>query len=333
MSTIPQGTIVALPPLPVGWHLVTAAVLADGGLGLLGADADLAHEHRRDATGLTLGKPWDVAARATARLWRFDGEALEDGPSFPLETPFPQMDRFNDGRWLVVASRMMDEPNARVLAPDGAVLACFRLGDGIEHVGVDRRDGIWVGWFDEGIFGNDEWHMPGEVWPPSSRGIGLFSAVGDYQPPAAFPKAVGIIADCYALNVMDEEAWACPYADFPVLHLRPDRPVRWWSNPIGGARALAVSGGHILLAGGYGADANRLALLALEGDGDGAAARIVATSQLPLVPNVLEPGERSEILEYRPWRYPLLLAGRGDTIHLIQDGVWHRWRVPDALAV
>ena len=326
-----KSTVVTLPPLPAGWHLVAAAALADGKLALLGADADLAQEWRRDAEGRVLGKPWEVAARATARVWRFDGEALDAGPSFPLEAPYWQIDRFDDGRWLVVAARTDNEPNARVLAPDGALLARFKLGDGIEHVGVDGRDRIWVGWFDEGIYGNDAWRVPGEDWPPSSRGIGVFSAAGDYQPLSVFPEAVGIVADCYALNIMDEGAWACPEMNFPLLDLRPDHPVRWWSSEIGGAKALAVSGTHVLLAGGYGADANRLTLVTLDGEGNGGAARTVASWRLPLAPRVPQPGERPEILEHHPWQYPMLLAGRGDTIHLIQDETWHRWRVSDAI--
>ena len=28
----------------------------------------------------------------------------------------------------------------------------------------------------------------------------------------------------------------------------------------------------------------------------------------------------------------MLMTGRGDTVHLVQDGVWHRWRVCDAVA-
>lgn len=186
------------------------------------------------------------------------------------------------------------------------------LGDGIEHVGVDRRDQIWVGWFDEGVFGNDEWRMPNGEWPPSSLGIGLFSADGDYQHLPNFPESG--VADCYALNISGEAAWACPYTDFPLLHLRPGSPVRWWRNEITGAVALAVSGRHVLLAGGYSENTNRLALVALDGEGKGENARTVATWCLPLAPR------------------RTLLAGRDETIHLIQDGTWHRWRVADALA-
>jgi len=327
-----KSTDVALPQLPAGWQLVTVSVLANGNLGLLATNIDLAYEWRRDKKGRVIGKPHHVAARAEARLWCFDGAGLMEGPSFLLETPFPEIDRFDDGRWLVVASRTTGKPNARILTPDGQVLARFMLGDGIEHVGVDQRDQIWVGWFDEGIFGNDDWRVPGEKWPPSSRGVGLFSADGNYQELSTLPDKVRDIADCYALNILGRGgAWVCPYTDFLLLHFKPGCWVRWWSNELAGPTALAVFDGHALLAGGYGADADRLALVTLYGKGNGNAAKILALWRLPLAPRAPQQGEHPDVQAGHLWQQPTLLTGRGDTIHLIQDTMWHRWWVSDAL--
>jgi hypothetical protein len=313
-----KRTEVPLPQLPAGWQLVTAAVLADGSLALLATNADLAQGWRLDP---------DVAARAETRLWCFDGKGLVDGPCFPLEALFPKIDRFDDGRWLVVASRTEGGPNARILAGDGKLLARLLLGDGVAHIGVDRRNQIWVGWFDEGVFGNGDWRVPDEEWPPSSRGIGLFSIDGSYRQLPAFPD----VADCYALNIVDEGVWACAYEDFPLLHLRPDRPVRWWLNELEGPSALAVAEGHALLAGVYRGDRNRLALLALEGEGNGEPAQIVTEWRLPLAPRLPQPNEHPDVAARRPRQRPMLLTGRNDTIHLVQDGTWYRWRVSDGV--
>jgi hypothetical protein len=326
-----KRTDLVLPQLPARWQLVTAAVLANGNIALLATNVDLAQEWRRDANGLVLGKPGEVAAYAEARVWCFDGEGLVDGPSFRLETRFLEIDRFDDGRWLVVANRTGGDPNARVLAPDGQLLARFMLGDGVRHVGVDQCDQIWVGWFDEGIFGNHEWRVPDEEWPPSSQGVGLFLADGKYQQLSAFPDEVEAIADCYALNILGEGVWACPYVDFPLLHLRAGRSVRWWSNELAGPKALAVFENHVLLAGGYSADADRLALVALDGEGNGNAAQVLAVWRLPLVPRIPPRGEHPDCAARHPWQQPTLLTGRRDVIHLIENGVWHRWRVSDAL--
>lgn len=327
MSTIPIPSETPLPSLPIGWHLLTAAAVEDGELALLAVDVDLAHEWRRGPDLQVLGNPWEVAKRAQAKIWSFDGDTLTDGPSFPLERLHPVIDRFVDGRWLVVACRTDSTPNARVLAPDGTCQARIMLGDGIEHVGVDRNGDIWVGWFDEGIFGNDEWCMPGEAWPPSSRGMARFTAGGHYRPLSDLPERAGMIADCYALTIADEGVWACPYTDFPLLHMSAHGPVRWWSNTVAGAKALAVSKGRVLLAGGYGEKANQLVLMALDGEGDGEPARTLAKGTLPLVRHVPQPGEPAHLAEHHPWAYPDLLAGRGDTIHLVQDETWYRWRL------
>ena len=78
---------VYLPPLPDGWQLVTMAVLPDGSLGLLGTNVDLAgawaRVRRQETEPLAADspeRPQPVAARGIARLWRFDGTTLYDGP-------------------------------------------------------------------------------------------------------------------------------------------------------------------------------------------------------------------------------------------------------------
>jgi hypothetical protein len=127
-------------------------------LAILATDVDLAGEHQRMLAALqasTSAPPSrlnQLAAGGVAKIWMMPSGGWTEGPAFPLETPFPRFDRFSDGRWLVVASR-------------------------------DAADCIWVGWFDEGIFGNDDWRVPGKEWPPSSNGVACL-----YRLPAgAFP--------------------------------------------------------------------------------------------------------------------------------------------------
>lgn len=98
----------------------------------------------------------------------------------------------------------------------------------------------------------------------------------------------------------------------------PSLAARWWRNELVGAKAIAIDGNHILLAGGYGSDAARLALIELDQRGSGEAAVPLATWQMPLR---LAGPER-----------PTLLTGRGDTLHLIDGDKWHRWRVDDAIS-
>ena len=316
---------------PPGWQPICYAVLADGTLAMLAADIDLAGEHLRITAAVQASVSPDPPSRlfelgttGTARIWMTSSAGWTEGPTFPLETPFPQFDRFSDGRWLIVASRSNGEANARVLAPNGAVLDRLTLGDGIQHVAIDAEDRVWVGWFDEGIFGNDGWRVPGQEWPPSCNGVACFAADGTLLHLPVWPAETGTIADCYALNVVGPGAWACPYSEFPLVRFVPGKPACWWRIHNRGLKAIAVDGNHALLAGGYNKEASRLALVELVGNGLGEQAPVLATWTLPL--RRLPPSDN----EWAPvWHRPILLTGRGDTLHLVDDGFWYRWRVRD----
>lgn len=311
-SSPPSASEIRIPPLPEGWHVVRHAILADGALAIVGADVDILAEWRRDTSG-TLGLPDKAAAQAHARVWTFDGAALAAGPGFPLQTPYPLVDRFPDGRWLVASVRAHDERNARTLSPSGEELNRIRLGDGIERLKIDTAGRIWVGWFDEGVFGNEDWRTPGLEWPPSAAGVGAFDDQGRFFPAhdAARPPP---IAECYALNLVGEEAYACTYMDFPILRMAVGEAERCWPSELDGPRALAVRPPFVLAAGGYGEDSDRVVLVRL------------GTHQAFTV------GE---------WRLPFRLRrpedvdffdGRGEVISAVRQGVWHRWRIDDFIA-
>jgi hypothetical protein len=104
----------------------------------------------------------------------------------------------------------------------------------------------------------------------------------------------------------------------------PGEPARWWRTNVLGPKAIAVAGNHALLAGGYQKEANRLALVDLVENGVGEQAPVLAAWTLPIRP--LPPSDN----EWAPvWHRPSLLTGRGDTLHLVDDSVWYRWRVSD----
>lgn len=320
--------------LPIGWQAVAYTVLSDGMLAVLGADVDLAAEQRRvfdamQAQPSDLDVPSRIAELVEggiARIWTVVQSEWADGPTFPLETPYPSFDRFSDGRWLVPSARTDNSPNARVIAPSGDLLQRFTLGDGIQHVGIDATDRIWVGWFDEGIFGNDDWRVPGLEWPPSSNGVACFAMDGSLLPLPVWPEGVDSIADCYALNTVGGGSWICPYEEFPLVRFAVGEPTRWWRSDLAGPSAIAVDGSYALIAGGYRAEANRLALVSLDGAGRGENARLVGSWRMPLRP-------RPAANEWEPvWDPPTLLTGRGDVLHLVSDGVWYRWRVADCAA-
>lgn len=83
------------------------------------------------------------------------------------------------------------------------------LGDGIGHVLATSTGQVWVGYFDEGIYGNYGWGRTDSEEPVGAYGIVRFSP--DLEPDWHYPKYTGVgpwdaISDCYALNVDDTSA-------------------------------------------------------------------------------------------------------------------------------
>ncbi|MEU6272984.1 hypothetical protein ABZ871_11295 [Streptomyces populi] len=160
---------------------------------------------------------------------------------------WPHLDRLPDGGFVVAASRARpheDVNQVQVFDALGRETSSFFVGDAIEHLLVDESGHIWVGHFDENPIGIRRWSVTGKlVWTSDDAHIpGLF--------------------DCYALNVSGTVAWACPYTEFPLVEIRPnrtDRPVRVWANRVRGSHAVAVHGKRVAFHGGYGEEWDRLA--------------------------------------------------------------------------
>lgn len=139
--------------------------------------------------------------------------------TFPLVQPLP------DGAYLLVGSRCEWRPdgpekNAVIVGADGEVVRRGTLGDGIQDVQTDRDGGIWVSYFDEGVFGNFGWGAPG---PPPLGSAGLVLWSGELTKEWEFTDGGStLISDCYALNVSDDGVLACSYTDFPLIRIRDD---------------------------------------------------------------------------------------------------------------
>ncbi|MEV6477049.1 hypothetical protein [Streptomyces sp. NPDC051657] len=159
---------------------------------------------------------------------------------------WPHLDRLPDGGFVVAASRARryeDFDQVQVFDALGSETSSFSVGDAIEHLLVDETGRLWVGHFDENPAGIRRW---------SATGLPTWTSDDAHIP--------GLL-DCYALNVTGAAAWACPYTDFPLVEIRPDRtdrPVRVWENRVRGARAVAVHGGRVAFYGGYGEEQDRL---------------------------------------------------------------------------
>lgn len=181
---------------------------------------------------------------------------------------YPMVQRFPDGNLLVVNARCRwrasgPDVNARVIAPDGTTIGHGCLGDGIEHVQIASDGTIWVGYFDEGVFGNFGWGRPGPE-PLGSSGLVAWSS--DFEKVWELDANEGLVADCYALNVDEDAVWICPYTDFPVVSVSHGK-ARVFAPPaeVGCVHGLVVDGAAIGLIGSYD-DPSVLVTGVLQGD-------------------------------------------------------------------
>ena len=303
----PSATSISIPTLPEGWNILTYSVLAGGTLAIVGSDEDLHHEWRRDSEGRVLGKPSEVAARALGRIWTFDGTGLVAGPIFPLLTPFPRIDRFPDGRWLVASVRKWPDLPDRILDEAGSEISRLTLGDGIMQMKIDASDRIWVGWFDEGVFGNETWRVPDLEWPPSAYGLAAFDSAGKVLRVSSGSVPEEQIADCYALNVIGDQVWASTFPGSPISMSNDGAAFRWWRTTLDGSLALAVAAPYFLAAGGFGDEGDRVVLGRLDQDH----VTIIDEWRLPFsvgFPSAVE-----------------LVDAREDRLHVVVDGFWHVW--------
>lgn len=207
-----------LPQPSTGWSDLAFQALPDGTLARFQADFDvLAEMRRRRAAKVSDPRPWPpYPADARARIQIHDGRREDTALELALTTTFPRFDRLPDGRWVVANARCRPrELNACIIGAEGSATAPFTLGDGIADVQADEAGALWVGYFDEGVWGAD----PEETEPPlGASGLNRFSPEGRLlwsHEPGAEGAAGRPILDCEALNVFAQQAWCC--GDTPGL--------------------------------------------------------------------------------------------------------------------
>src|SRR5690606_37172551 len=113
---------------------------------------------------------------------------------------------------------------------------------------------------------------------------------------------------CYALGATGTVLWAYTYVDFPLIRVNGEE-LQMWNTNLSGVHAIAANDTHVILAGGYRSDADRLVLLELAG-----------TDARPLDEFRLETdGEKVT------WR------GRNGTMHAIVGRKWFQIPIDDWL--
>ncbi len=289
-----------LPPTEVGWYAYSYHLLSDGALGVFETDSDIRGAFRdwfAAAKENPKTKPMPNPWKGKARLQIVSENGGFETVTLPL-VPHPLIDRFADGRILVASSRARGQDrNAALYSSTGRRLRDFVLGDGIEHLLCSPDGTIWVGYFDEGVFGDSV----------GTGGLVRFDDTGivKWNYNARWRETGRSIADCYALTLAGRDVWSCYYTDFPVILVSDGKESYWTNNEIGGASALAVSDRLVVLAGGYSKEKTRIALIKLSAD---SVKRVGAINRPQLA--------SAELLQ-----------GRSDTLHFVVDHEWHRLTV------
>lgn len=243
-----------------GDELVVVSVGAAGEAGALWASAAEAPQfHGRETGAGGASFPVDRLARALpVKATIHAPDLVQEIEIAGLSLTFPMVQPMPGGGFLIVGSRVQrgpdhTPPNAILYDAGGRAVGHGLFGDGIQHVLATPSGAVWVGYFDEGVFGNYGWGSGAGTEPIGASGLVRFTPQLEAEPDVFDLD----IADCYALNVDGEAAWTCYYTDFPLVELRGTTATSW-GNTVGGAKAVAIRGNAVAFYGGYGDDADRL---------------------------------------------------------------------------
>lgn len=222
--------------------------------------ADRAEQFTKDVLPNGVGVPRTRVPRpVTARFVTYQPEPVVTPLETTLAVPYAQP--LSGGRVLVVGARCEHrgeegpERNATLYDAEGRVLARGTLGDGISYVRCDADDGIWVGYHEEGVYGNFGWGHPHGPPPIGQFGLNRFTTAltetESQHLPGAFPTTGS------RLTLEGTTAWLTFEVPGERVVLRFDPldgrdPVGHWSldETCGGA-AVPLSGGtQVVLVGG-----------------------------------------------------------------------------------
>ncbi|WP_246667317.1 hypothetical protein [Bradyrhizobium macuxiense] len=248
--------VCAIPALP-GLALIRISIANDGSLLFLFAEkAATKHLFETYQQGIGIFSRTRTQMPVRLHLVRMTSEKSQvvELPGLDLTAPF--VDVFTDGRILIAGPRCEwrgendFDLNGAIIQPSTGKVARMLLGDGISAVQVDDLGRIWVGYLDEGVFGNFGWGFRVGPKPIGAAGLVCFSDIGEKV--WEFPTESSYsIADCYALNVSGADATAFFYTEFPICRIRGRFELTFHKTSLAGCHTLAVSETEALFSGQY----------------------------------------------------------------------------------
>lgn len=173
-----------------------------------------------------------------------------------MNITFPYVDLFSDGGCVLVGARSSwrskndFDLNGALIERGTKVAKRLCFGDGIEGVGIDGADRIWISYFDEGVFGNFGWSHPGPTGL-GAGGINCFDRTGELLWQHNREDATEYIDDCYAMNVSPLGVWFYFYSAFKVARVTEEFSVEYFETPISGSHNFITDGHRFVFSSQY----------------------------------------------------------------------------------
>lgn len=164
-----------------------------------------------------------------------------------VELLFPYFDIFSDGGCLLVGARSSwrsendFDLNGVLIKVGTTAIKRVCLGDGIEGVGLDDFDRIWISYFDEGVYGNFGWSHPGPTGL-GAGGVNCFDRTGELLWQHNRETAAEHIDDCYAMNVSPFGIWFYFYSAFKLARITKDFSAEYFETPLAGSKRFITDG-------------------------------------------------------------------------------------------
>lgn len=218
MAALKFRKLIAFDSLPFEWEIVDLA-LDWSGLPLLLMAEGKGPRPSLSASAETWHR-WNWVTPTALHIVRLEGESVTATRiTHGIGALALHVQPFEDG-WIVGHVR---NGQANLYSANGVLKRSLILGDAIEDVQTLPNGQIWVSYFDEGIYGHDEFSRNGLIcFDPFGEPIFRF---GQYAQENHLPW----MDDCYALNVaMNGDVWVSYYSDFPLLLFRDLQLAQEW---------------------------------------------------------------------------------------------------------
>lgn len=308
-----------LKPPALGWELATVDIGPSGNANCLwqwhGADPI----NGRPTS--TFGQPYFPPSRLPHKVKLVATEQI--GPDIVkralltgVDVAIPKIQIMPDGIWLIGTRAYYHddgpELNGTFWSNDGQLARSGCFGDGISKVRARPDGDLWIGYFDEGVFGNYGWGVPDGPTPLGAHGVVLWD--GGTFTKKWEPEGYGDLCDVYAATLVGDDLWTSTYVDFPISRFDGKTQIEFPTSD-SGTRALIVGGDIAATFGEYRHPWSY---------------RIWQLEEATTRTRFIKRGELSRPTGLND-KTPTIFAGYGEELNVYNDGNWYKMALSSLL--